>query len=672
MTRSYIDPPYPQRYKPRVFYRNMQSVVTNQQPPNLRPHFHTTSYNEGPTTHCRMVPRKRYFIRYENIPPYAPHQNANMRGNINNRLQLNAHVQSKQNFQPTHYLNPPTYIVNNHRIPINPPHNPNIPFIRSYARAAMPERVVYPNPNRKIHTLPLQNRFQAFTENSSHVAPTLFRGPTKSAHTFNKKQMPLKTQKYGYVWPDSIFPAAKTSRQYFDTRMSLHQLEKDLDKQTDCLSNLKTKLTQTLLGQALFHDTSDSTLSFRNHITANVDEIIHEVSFFRKDFYLTKLKNLKTEFIKLHDRLTPDEKTLFRTDFVQWGLKFIKGRRLFNSARKLYPNWFNDLLKFDLEEIPDPCIIHTNPDRNPIDSASVSSLDMFDNTASEIQVTVQDKSSTSSSAMSDELDSDISITELNEIRAALKRTPITKRRKIVRHSKKRSTKKSKSSNSTPKQTALTPQDVQKSVSFVPQTNIVRQTDTAVYNIEQAIHQPSMFNMGDRIIPNIERKIERATQRYSLGKYSATNFHSLCTDIHNHTVHIEGPKLISIQVGGNDKLDSYPTDYLIHVERPSATFTKTFAEHLIRDISNINKDIILELVSISTLSETIPWLNIITAIRRCKIMAVLTTSDQNRDAFAYKLKTIHCNDADTSATLNNENFLTAVHFFQEAHIPQSGI
>jgi hypothetical protein len=139
-------------------------------------------------------------------------------------------------------------------------------------------------------------------------------------------------------------------------------------------------------------------------------------------------------------------------------------------------------------------------------------------------------------------------------------------------------KKPKSSNSTSKQNALTKQDVLGSVSFVPQTNIERQTECTAYNIEQAIPQPSMFNVCDRIIPNIERKKERATQRYSLGKYSATNFHSLCSDIHNHTVYFEGSKLISILVGGNDKLDSYLTDYLIHVERPSETFTKTFAEH----------------------------------------------------------------------------------------------
>jgi hypothetical protein len=75
--------------------------------------------------------------------------------------------------------------------------------------------------------------------------------------------------------------------------MSLHQLERDLDKQTKCLGSLETKLTQTLLGQALLNDISDSTLRFKNHITSDLDEIIHEVSFFRKAFYpiLDNLKN---------------------------------------------------------------------------------------------------------------------------------------------------------------------------------------------------------------------------------------------------------------------------------------------------------------------------------------------------------------------------------------------
>jgi hypothetical protein len=67
--------------------------------------------------------------------------------------------------------------------------------------------------------------------------------------------------------------------------MSLHQLERDLDKQTKCLGSLETKLTQTLLGQALLNDISDSTLRFKNRITSDLDEIIHEESFFCKAFY---------------------------------------------------------------------------------------------------------------------------------------------------------------------------------------------------------------------------------------------------------------------------------------------------------------------------------------------------------------------------------------------------
>jgi hypothetical protein len=384
---------------------------------------------------------------------------------------------------------------------------------------------VFPVPHGRTHTVPLKNRFQAFAENEGYKSTDNFerpcqiptrranntRPPNNYKRTLNTEQVAPKTHNKAHVWPGNIFPAAKISRQYFDTRMSLHQLERDLDKQTKCLGSLKTKLTQTLLGQALLNDISDSTLRFKNRITSDLDEIIHEVSFFRKAFYVTKLDNLKTEFCKLHARFSTDEQNMFKTNFVQWGIQFIKGRRLFNSAKALYQDWFNELLHFDQERFIGASTSQANPDLITIENSSASSLDMFESTTAELPIIVQDSSSTSSldtstemakirnsnaPGMNDEIDTDISITELNEIRAALRQTPIVKRRKMVSHTRKRPMKKSKSVSSTPKINAMVTHNESENEESIQQTEIIHHTGTAAYNIEQAIHQPSSLFLSN--------------------------------------------------------------------------------------------------------------------------------------------------------------------------------
>jgi hypothetical protein len=76
-------------------------------------------------------------------------------------------------------------------------------------------------------------------------------------------------------------------------------------------------------------------------------------SFTRRAFFARHftpiLDNLKTESYKLHARLSTDEQNMFKTNFAQWGIQFIKERRLFNSSKALHQDWFNELLNFDQE-----------------------------------------------------------------------------------------------------------------------------------------------------------------------------------------------------------------------------------------------------------------------------------------------------------------------------------
>jgi hypothetical protein len=212
---------------------------------------------------------------------------------------------------------------------------------------------------------------------------------------------------------------------------------------------------------------------------------------------------------------------MFKTNFVQWGIQFIKGRKLFNSSKALHQDWFNELLNFDQERFIGASTSQANPDLFTIENSSASSLDMFERTTSELPIIVQDSSSTSSldtttemakirnsnaPGMNDETDTDISITQLNEIRAALRQTPIVKRRKMVSHTRKRPMKLSKSVSSTPKINAMVTHNESENEESIQQTEIIHHTGTAAYNIEQRIHQPSMFNICHKIIPNTEHNV----------------------------------------------------------------------------------------------------------------------------------------------------------------------
>jgi hypothetical protein len=166
-----------------------------------------------------------------------------MRVNNYNCFQRNSHEQGRQKYQPTHYMNPPTYVVNNRQRPIrlqtHPFHNHAAPFNKSYAQAAVTERNVFPVSRGRTHTVPLKKRFQAFAENEGYKSTDNFERPcqitTRRANktrppngykrTLNTEQVAPKTHNKAQVWPGNIFPAAKISQQYFDTRMSLHQLE---------------------------------------------------------------------------------------------------------------------------------------------------------------------------------------------------------------------------------------------------------------------------------------------------------------------------------------------------------------------------------------------------------------------------------------------------------------
>jgi hypothetical protein len=167
MTSSYINPPFQPRYKPGVFHRNMrhaiisrpnQSEFANWHPSYYKPPFRVPIINPAPLTHYRMAPRNHCFLPYATIPNHGPQQNANMRVNNYNCFQRNSHVQGRQKYQPTHYMNPPTFVVNNRQRPIrlqtHPFHNHAAPFNKSYPQAAVTERNVFPVPSGRTHTVP--------------------------------------------------------------------------------------------------------------------------------------------------------------------------------------------------------------------------------------------------------------------------------------------------------------------------------------------------------------------------------------------------------------------------------------------------------------------------------------------------------------------------------------
>jgi hypothetical protein len=113
-------------------------------------------------------------------------------------------------------------------------------------------------------------------------------------------------------------------------------------------------------------------------------------------------------------------------------------------------------------------------------------------------------------------------------------------------------------------------------------------------------------------------------------------------------------------------------HLIRVELPSYTITKTFLMKLVETLSNISDAFIVEFVSIPNISESIPWLALITAVNQSKLYAVLTSTHDNKEKLINKLKQVPHNDLLTTTIINNTHFLEEVSFFQMAAIPPYGI
>jgi hypothetical protein len=657
---------------PRVFYRKINPVeiipqgqpipcrnthVNRQAQPtypsyrSFRPHFTKHRFLDSHVFQPRRTPfiEHRFLDRHVFQPRDAPQQ----------------FIQTKPNYAqcpPQQTLKPTTRDMK------QPP--------ATFAQAVSNDRVGFVIPRDRF-ILPTRNRFELFTtyngmRHDIQVKPTGQKSyiashcPPKNKTVLKAQvQAPIKngyskipptaprTQRGKYSWPDNTFPAVKFARQFFATKMSLFQLEKDLDKTTKSFLNLKTQTFDAVLGQALSQDHSTDTMALKLRLSQDLDELIHEAWFYRKDHYQSKLVEIKSSFLAEYNLLELKEQNLIKSDFIRWVTKFIKGRRLFSSVKPLLYSWLNDLRDGSSPEkivanTTQKKLTVTEPKHSVTTSITVndsaSSSDMFD------EISVDALPVITSSC--NETDSSISLTELNEIRAELKYKPINKRKKFFGHTMKRSSKKQKPT-STPKQNKGSTDESEKD----------SRTNATVCNVEQAIHQPSMFNFTNKTIPQITRKIERSTQCSIMNKNKNHDWEGISDDIRNHTIHIDGPKLISIIIGGNNELDNYPTDYLIRVELPSSTITKTFILKLVETLDNLCADFIVEFVSIPNVSESIPWLVLINAFNQSRLCAVLTTKHNNMDKLINKLKQVSRNDSLASSTIANIQFLEEVRFFR---------